>query len=125
MAQHRTIAYSAELVPMLRKIGRVYDLTEEERGWIADGEFGVSEGFSGFYVEMLNAGGPEDRRYHMRTFFNLLREQIKQHVSISAALKAVDYENTPDERETWEACARAEIRHTAYCRVMAPKGSGW
>lgn len=114
-----------QLLQAERAKGIVRDLTEEERTWIREGCPGEFEGFCGFFVEMRNAGGPEDRRYHLRQFFNLLREQIQRHGDIAKALKALDYESIPEEREHWEACARAEIRHTSYCRVMAPRGSGW
>jgi hypothetical protein len=108
-----------------RANGVVRGLTEEERGWIMDGRYGDFEGFPGFYVEMCNAGGPDDRRYHMRAFFNLLREQIKTHGDVAKALEAVEYEDIPAERGYWEFQCRQEREHVSYCRNMVGRGPGW
>lgn len=103
-----------------RMRGIVRKLTEEERNAVI---LGAEE----WSCEMRNTdGAPDDARYHLRRYFELLREQvIACQGDLAKAIDAVDYEYTREEKEYWEACARAELRHTAYCRAMAGKGVGW
>lgn len=122
MARHEEISpYLRQPLRTIQQVERargiVRDLTEEERTWIREGCPGEFEGFCGFFVEMRNAGGPEDERYHMRTFFNLLREQIQRHGDIAKALKALDYEDVPAERGYWEDCGRAERSNVVQLRA--------
>lgn len=95
---------SPYVIQALRRIGKVYRLTDEERCEIIN----AAQEFAA--VIRCTDGAPLDRRLHLRTFFALLRDYLK-NVSVADALEQIDYAEIPAEQEHWRELALAETRH--------------